>query len=87
MNTTLHPHWKEKASPARLERRFDFVDYEQTRAFLDRAAALSESTAVYPDVSFGRTYVNMTLYLDQGGAGGKAVEYAQGLDGSTAEAA
>lgn len=84
MSITLHPHWKEKASPARLERRFDFASYDETRAFLDRAADLSKSTEVYPDVSFGRTYVNMTLYLDEAG---KAAEFARGLDGSTAEAA
>lgn len=78
MSTTLHPHWKEKASPARLERRFEFAGYEDTRAFLDRAAALSESTEVYPDLSFGRTYCNMTLYLD---GGGKTAEYVRGLDG------
>jgi len=85
MSTILHPHWKEKASPARLERRFEFASYDKTRAFLDRAATLSELTAVYPDVGFGRTYVNMTLYLDEGG---KAAEYARDLDGLfSAEAA
>jgi pterin-4a-carbinolamine dehydratase len=87
MSTTLHPHWKEKASPARLERRFEFVGYDETRVFLDQAAALSGSMEVYPDMSFGRTYVNMTLYLDEGGSGGKAAEYAHALDGFTAEAA
>jgi pterin-4a-carbinolamine dehydratase len=84
MNTTLHQHWKERASPARLERRFEFAGYEEARAFLDRAAVLSEATEVYPDMSFGRTYVNMTLYLDEAG---KASKYAQDLDGLTAAAA
>lgn len=84
MSTTLHQHWKEKSPPARLERRFEFAGYEQTRAFLDRAAALSKSTEVYPDMSFGRTYVNMTLYLDEAG---KAALYARDLDGFTVEAA
>ena len=87
MSTTLHSNWKQKISPARLERRFDFADYEETRVFLERAAALSESTKVYPDIGFGRTYVNMTLYLDQGGAADNVAEYAQGLDGFVGEAA
>src|SRR3569623_414274 len=67
MSTTKH-EWKEKTSPARLERRFEFADYDATRAFLDMAAELSKATEVYPDVSFGRTYVNMTHYLNRGGA-------------------
>lgn len=88
MSTTRHD-WKEKTSPARLERRFEFGDYDATRAFLDRAAELSKATQVYPDVSFGRTYVNMTLYLNQdaGADGGAAAEYARSLDGLTDAAA
>lgn len=84
MSTILHQHWKKKSSPERLERRFEFADYEQTRAFLDRAADLSKSTEIYPDMGFGRTYVNMTLYLDEAG---NAAKYAQALDGFTAKAA
>lgn len=64
--STKTQQWNEKASPARLERRFEFDDYHSTREFLDRAAELSKRTQVYPDVSFGRTYVNMTLYMEQG---------------------
>jgi hypothetical protein len=36
------------------------------RAFLDRAAELSEREGLYPDMSFGRTYVNMTVHADEG---------------------
>ena len=84
MSTTRH-EWKEKTSPARLERRFEFADYDATRAFLDRAAELSKATQVYPDVSFGRTYVNMTLYLSQdtGADAGAVAEFARSLDGFT----
>jgi len=62
--STKTQQWHEKASPARLERRFEFDDYPSTREFLDKAAELSKRTQVYPDVSFGRTYVNMTLYME-----------------------
>lgn len=64
MSTKTH-QWHEKSSPARLERRFEFDDYRSTREFLDKAAELSERTQVYPDVSFGRTYANMTLYIEK----------------------
>lgn len=56
--------WQERSTPARLERRFDFDNYQNTREFLDKAAELSKATNVYPDVSFGRTYVNMTVHLE-----------------------
>jgi 4a-hydroxytetrahydrobiopterin dehydratase len=36
-------------------------DYETTRSFLERLYDLSQRQGRYPDVSFGRTYVNLTL--------------------------
>ena len=53
--------WTHRARPDRLERRIDFADYESTRLFLERLNALSEREGRFPDISFGRTYVNLTL--------------------------
>jgi 4a-hydroxytetrahydrobiopterin dehydratase len=47
--------------PEWLERRIEFPDYSSTRDFLERLNALSEQTQQFPDISFGRTYVNLTL--------------------------
>lgn len=58
----MSQHWQERARPMRLERRYQFVDYESLRDFLDRAAALSEREGLYPDMGFGRDYVNMTIH-------------------------
>jgi pterin-4a-carbinolamine dehydratase len=60
-----HP-WRERSRPLRLERRIEFGDYETLRDFLDRVAALSEQTGLYPNLSFGKTYVNFTLFADEG---------------------
>lgn len=56
--------WKQRQRPPRLERRIDFEDYEQTRAFLEALADLSEATDLYPDISFGRTYVNLSIQAE-----------------------
>jgi len=61
--------WTEVEKPPLLYRRFEFADYSETRAFLDRLAGLSKETGLYPDLSFGRTYVKVTVY----GSGGAAV--------------
>jgi pterin-4a-carbinolamine dehydratase len=60
-----HP-WRERGRPLRLERRVEFGDYEPLRDFLDQVAELSEATEVYPNLSFGRTYVNLTLFAEEG---------------------
>ena len=62
--------WTEVEQPSSLYRRFEFAAYPEARAFLDRLAGLSKETGLYPDLSFGRTYVNVTVY----GSGGAAVD-------------
>ena len=61
--------WTEVERPSSLHRRFEFAAYAETRAFLDRLAGLSKETGLYPDLSFGRTYVNVTVYGDAAVAG------------------
>ena len=58
--------WNERQRPPRLERRYEFADYTRLRDFLDRAAELSEREGLYPDLSFGRDYVNVTLHVEDG---------------------
>jgi len=60
--------WKAVQHPPSLFRRFQFASYRDTRAFLDRLAALSEETGLYPDLGFGPTHVNVTVYGPEGGA-------------------
>ncbi len=54
-------NWNERKRPIRLEKRFEFDSYDQTRDFLDRLGDLCEVRKRFPDISFGKTYVNLTL--------------------------
>ena len=56
--------WTHRQRPERLERRIEFADYESTRQFLERLNALSELNSRFPDISFGRTYVNLTVRVE-----------------------
>ena len=53
--------WNKRSRPERLERRFEFSAYEMTRDFLDRLGELCEDRKRFPDISFGKNYVNLTL--------------------------
>ncbi|MFM1811147.1 MAG: hypothetical protein RLZZ336_85 [Cyanobacteriota bacterium] len=56
--------WTPRPKPEqadRLERRIEFADYQATREFLERLNSLSESQNRFADLSFGRTYVNITV--------------------------
>lgn len=63
----MSKNWVERNRPARLERRFEFSGFEETRDFLDRASELAKSRDSYPDMSFSRTHVSITLYPQDGG--------------------
>ena len=53
--------WEQRKRPIRLEKRFEFESYEETRDFLDLLGSHSESVKRFPDISFGKTYVNLTI--------------------------
>lgn len=58
--------WQERIRPSRLEKRYEFDDYESLRAFLEEAASLSESKGLYPDIGFGKTHANFTIHAEEG---------------------
>lgn len=78
--------WKRIDRPPSLFARYEFASYRETSAFLDRLAALSNEVGIYPDLSFGNTYVNITLRGPAGAdPGDSEVEFA--LRVATREAA
>lgn len=74
--------WRRRNKPLRLERRLEFDDYEATRVFLEQSEALSEETEIYPNMSFGRTYVNLTLFAEEGESeiSGAQMAFAERID-------
>lgn len=62
----MQDQWQKRDRPARLERRYQFTDYRAVSDFLERAAGLSEREGLYPDMGFGRDYVNVTIRTAEG---------------------
>ena len=60
--------WETVEHPPSLFRRYQFAAYKETRTFLDRLAALSKETGLYPDLGFGKNHVNVTVYGGEGGS-------------------
>ena len=53
--------WRQKNRPECLEKRYEFESYEKTRDFLDASGDFSEKVSRFPDISFGKTYANITI--------------------------
>ena len=62
----MSDQWQERKRPVRLERRYEFSNYSELRDFLDDAAELSEAKGYYPDMGFGKDYVNVTIHVEEG---------------------
>ena len=58
--------WQERTRPVRLEQRYEFPNYSALRDFLDAAAEVSEREGLYPDMGFGKDYVNVTIHIEEG---------------------
>ena len=53
--------WRQKKRPECLEKRFEFQSYEKNRDFLDELGDFCETVNRFPDISFGKTYANITI--------------------------
>ena len=53
--------WRQKKRPECLEKRFEFQSYEKNRDFLDALGDFCEKANRFPDISFGKTYANITI--------------------------
>ncbi len=56
--------WEERKSPLRLERRFEFDNYQQSSKFMKGIDSLCKENKIYPNISFGSKFVSVTIFSD-----------------------
>jgi len=56
--------WEERKSPLRLERRFEFDNYQQSSKFIKEIDFLCKENKIYPNISFGSKFVSITIFSD-----------------------
>ena len=56
--------WDERKSPLRLERRFEFDNYQQSSKFMKEIDFLCKENKIYPNISFGTKFVSITIVSD-----------------------
>jgi len=53
--------WKVQKSANLMTKRYDFNSYDDMRDFLDELEDLSEQESYYPDLTFSRDHVNVSI--------------------------
>ena len=56
--------WDKRNSPLRLERRFEFDNYQQSSKFMKEIDSLCKENQIYPNISFGSKFVSVTIFSD-----------------------
>ena len=56
--------WEERKSPLRLERRFEFDNYQQSSKFMKEIDFLCKENKIYPNITFGSSFVSITIFSD-----------------------
>ena len=79
-DATSVPRWQQQALPPMLSQRFEFASYSETRQFLDRVAKVAEESNLHPSLSFGKTYVSVSIDADGKPIGPDVFALAQRID-------
>ena len=56
--------WKERESPLRIEKRFEFEEYSKISKFMEKIEKLCKEKDIYPNISFGKNFVSLSIFLD-----------------------
>ena len=56
--------WKERESPLRIEKRFEFDQYSKISKFMGEIEKLCKARDIYPNISFGKNFVSLSIFLD-----------------------
>ena len=56
--------WNQRESPLRIEKRFEFEEYSSISKFMRNIDQLCKEKNIYPNISFGKNFVSVTLFID-----------------------
>ncbi len=56
--------WNKKESPLRVEKRFEFEEYSRISKFMKLVDELCREKNIFPNISFGKNFVSITIFLD-----------------------
>ena len=56
--------WNQRESPLRIEQRFEFEEYSKISKFMKKIDQLCKEKNMYPNISFGKNFVSVTIFLN-----------------------
>ena len=71
--------WNERESPLRIEKRFEFEEYSKISIFMEKIEKLCKEKDIYPNISFGKNFVSLSIFLENKKISDKEKEFSNGI--------
>ena len=72
--------WNERESPLRIEKRFEFEQYSNISKFMEKIEKLCKEKDIYPNISFGKNFVSLSIFLDDKEMSDKGKNFSMDID-------
>ena len=72
--------WNERESPLRIEKRFEFEQYSKISKFMEKIEKLCKERDIYPNISFGKNFVSISIFLDTKEISSQVKDFSKDID-------
>ena len=72
--------WNKRESPLRIEKRFEFAEYSKISKFMEKIEKLCKKKDIYPNISFGKNFVSLSIFLDGKEISSKEKDFSTEID-------
>ena len=72
--------WNERESPLRIEKRFEFEQYSKISKFMEKIEKLCKEKDIYPNITFGKNFVSISIFLDLKKISDKEKDFSKDID-------
>ncbi len=72
--------WNERESPLRIEKKFEFEEYSRISKFIEKIEKLCKEKDIFPNISFGKNFVSLSVFVDSKKLSDKEKDFAKEID-------
>ena len=72
--------WNKRESPFRIEKRFEFEKYSKISKFMGKIEKLCKEKDIYPNISFGKNFVSLSIFIDTKEISRKEKDFSKDID-------
>ena len=72
--------WNKRESPLRIEKRFEFEEYSKISKFMGKIEELCKENDIYPNISFGKNFVSISIFLNNEEISIKVKDFSKDID-------